>query len=77
MDAVLGELTTRYRAAWKGVYGQSLDALRTDVVDLLVGLRLGRPTADGLAIFPFAARYQPDVRTQAAERSSVTEEIPR
>jgi len=73
---VLGELTTRYRAAWKSVYGQSLDALRTDVIDLLVALRLGRPMADGLAIFPLAARYQPHVRAQAAERSSVTEEIP-
>jgi hypothetical protein len=77
VDAVLGELTTRYRAAWKGVYGQSLDTLRTDVVDLLVALRLGRPTAEGLAIFPFAARYQPDVRTQGAERSPAIEEIPR
>jgi hypothetical protein len=59
------------------VYGQSLDTLRTDVVDLLVALRLGRPTAEGLAIFPFAARYQPDVRTQGAERSPAIEEIPR
>jgi hypothetical protein len=48
------------------VYGESLDTLRTDVVSLLEALRLARPVDAGLAIFPFAARYQPHVRTQPA-----------
>jgi uncharacterized protein (TIGR02678 family) len=74
VDAVLGGLAARYRAVWKGVYGESPDALRGDVVDLLTALRLGRRLDDGLAIFPFAARYQPQVRTQSAAQSAQPEE---
>ena len=73
VDAVLGDLAARHRNVWKGAYGESLDILRSDVVDLLTALRLGRPTDDGLAIFPFAARYQPHVRTTAP---AAGEEIP-
>ena len=65
VDEVLSGLVARYRAVWKGVYGESLDTLRTDVLGLLAALRLGRATDLGLAIFPFAARYQPHVRTQS------------
>jgi uncharacterized protein (TIGR02678 family) len=64
VDAVLGGLAGRYRSAWKGAYSESPDALRDDVVGLLEALRLGRGLDAGLAIFPFAARYQPQVRTQ-------------
>ena len=74
VDAVLGDLAARYRNVWKGAYGESLDALRGDVADLLEALRLGCRLDDGLAIFPFAARYQPHVRTQAA--AAAEEEIP-
>jgi uncharacterized protein (TIGR02678 family) len=73
VDAVLGELAARYRSVWKGAYGDSPDTLRADVVNLLVALSLGRPTDDGLAIFPFAARYQPHVKTQPATQ----EEMPK
>jgi len=66
VDAVLGDLAARYRNVWKGAYGESLDALRGDVVDLLEALRLARRLDDGLVIFPFAARYQPHVRTLSA-----------
>jgi uncharacterized protein (TIGR02678 family) len=66
VDAVLAGLATRFRSVWKGVYGESVDALRTDVVGLLQALRLARALGDGLAVFPFAARYQPQVRTQPA-----------
>jgi uncharacterized protein (TIGR02678 family) len=66
VDAVLGELAARYRSVWKGAYGESPDTLRGDVVDVLEALRLGRALDEGLAIFPFAARYQPQVRTQPA-----------
>ena len=62
VDAVLGGLAVRYRAVWKGAYGESLDTLRADVVEMLEALRLGRSIQDGLAVFPFAARYQPQVR---------------
>ena len=66
VDAVLAGLAARFRSVWKGVYGESPDALRTDVVGLLQALRLARALDGGLAIFPFAARYQPQVRTQPA-----------
>ena len=69
VDAVLGELAARYHNVWKGAYGESPGVLRTDVVDLLTALRLARRLDDGLAIFPFAARYQPRVKT-------LTEEVP-
>jgi uncharacterized protein (TIGR02678 family) len=69
VDAVLGELVARYRGVWKDAYGESLDSLRTDVVRLLAALRLACRLDDGLAIFPFAARYQPQVRTLTEERS--------
>jgi uncharacterized protein (TIGR02678 family) len=68
VDTVLGELAARYRSVWKGAYGESTGALRCDVVDLLEALRLGRRLDGGLAIFPFAARYQPHVRTAAADQ---------
>jgi len=64
VDEVLSGLVARYRAVWKGAYGESLDTLRRDVVDLLEALHLARSVPEGLAIFPFAARYQPQVRTQ-------------
>ncbi len=63
---VLGELANRYRAAWKGAYAESPDILRTEVVELLAALRLAQPTDGGLAVFPFAARYQPQVTTRSA-----------
>ena len=66
---MLGELAARYHNVWKGAYGESPGVLRTDVVDLLTALRLARRLDDGLAIFPFAARYQPRVKT-------LTEEVP-
>lgn len=67
VDAVLGELVARYRGVWKDAYGESLDSLRTDVVRLLAALRLACRLDEGLAIFPFAARYQPQVRTLTEE----------
>jgi uncharacterized protein (TIGR02678 family) len=73
VDAALAGLASRYRSVWKGVYGESPDALRTDVVGLLAALRLARPLDEGLAVFPFAARYQPQVRTQPA---AAPEEVP-
>jgi uncharacterized protein (TIGR02678 family) len=66
VDAALGELATRHRGAWKDAYKQSPDILRTEVVDLLAALRLAQPNGGGLAVFPFAARYQPRVTTRAA-----------
>jgi uncharacterized protein (TIGR02678 family) len=69
VDTVLGELAARYHKVWKDAYGASPDALRTDVVDLLAALRLACRLDEGLAIFPFAARYQPQVRT-------LTQEVP-
>jgi uncharacterized protein (TIGR02678 family) len=74
VDAVLGELAARYRSVWKNAYGESPLALRGDVVGLLEALRLGRALDEGLAIFPFAARYQPHVRTQPA---AAPQEMPR
>ena len=70
VDAVLSDLAARYRAAWKGAYAESLDVLRTDVVGLLTALHLARGTDGGLAIFPFAARYQPQVTTHSAAREA-------
>ena len=68
VDKALTSLLDRYRSAWKGVYGQSLDVLRGDVVGLLTALRLAQPLDEGLAVFPFAARYQPQVRMTGAAR---------
>ena len=77
VDAMLSELAARHRKSWKTVYGESLDTLRADVVDLLEALRLARPVDEGLAIFPFAARYQPHVRTQPAQTDQAAlEEMP-
>lgn len=66
VDAVLADLTSRYRKVWKGGYMESVETLRTDVTALLADLRLAAPTPGGLAIFPFAARYQPQVTTRPA-----------
>jgi uncharacterized protein (TIGR02678 family) len=63
--AVLGELAVRYPRVWQ----DGPDTLRTEVVDLLAALRLARRLDEGLAVFPFAARYQPQVRT-------LTQEVP-
>ena len=63
--AVLGELAVRYPRVWQ----DDADALRTEVVDLLATLRLARRMDEGLAVFPFAGRYQPQVRT-------LTQEVP-
>jgi uncharacterized protein (TIGR02678 family) len=68
VDEALTSLLARYRSAWKGAYGQSLDVLRGDVVGLLTALRLAQPLDEGLAVFPFAARYQPQVRMAGAAR---------
>lgn len=81
VDATLAELAARYRSAWKSSYGESPGTLRTDVTSLLAALRLACPLEEGLAIFPFAARYQPHVKTQAATQDpamedAVHEEIP-
>lgn len=76
VDAVLADLTTRYRAMWKNVYVESGGALRADAVALLTSLRLAASTADGLAIFPFAARYQPQITTRPAVQGSLFEGVP-
>ena len=68
VDQALTSLLDRYRTAWKNSYGQSLDVLRGDVVELLTALRLGYALNEGLAVFPFAARYQPQVRLKGAAR---------
>jgi hypothetical protein len=44
--------------------------LRTEVVELLSALRLAQPADGGLAVFPFAARYQPQVTTRPAARQT-------
>jgi uncharacterized protein (TIGR02678 family) len=62
VDSVLAGLAARYRSVWKGAYSESADALRSDVTDLLAAMSLARPLDSGLAIFPFAARYQPQLR---------------
>lgn len=76
VDAVLAELTTRYRSMWKNAYVASGELLRADTVDVLVSLRLAAPTDDGLAVFPFAARYQPHVTTRPAVQGSLFEGVP-
>lgn len=76
VDAALADLTARYRAAWKGAYVESVTALRTDVVAVLAALRLATATDAGLAVFPFAARYQPQVTTRPATQASLFEEEP-
>jgi uncharacterized protein (TIGR02678 family) len=68
VDEALTSLTSRYRSAWKDAYKHSLDALRADVVALLAALRLGCALEAGLAVFPFAARYQPQVKLTGAAR---------
>lgn len=73
VDAVLAELTRRYGKVWKGAYVESVGALRADVVDVLVAMRLAAPADGGLAVFPFAARYQPQVTAHAATQSSLFE----
>jgi hypothetical protein len=74
VGTVLGELANRYRASWKGNYAESPDILRTEVVELLSALRLAQPTDGGLAVFPFAARYQPQVTTRPAARPTEGDE---
>jgi uncharacterized protein (TIGR02678 family) len=70
VDAVLGDLVTRHSNIWKAAYRESPDIARTEVVELLAALRLAEPADAGLAVFPFAARYQPQVTTRsAADRS--------
>jgi hypothetical protein len=69
VSAMLGDLAGRYRRAWKGGYVESPDILLTEVVGLLSGLRLAQPTDGGLAIFPFAARYQPQVTTRPSRQT--------
>jgi hypothetical protein len=39
-------------------------------VELLSALRLAQPADGGLAVFPFAARYQPQVTTRPAARQA-------
>jgi uncharacterized protein (TIGR02678 family) len=68
VDQALTSLLARYRTAWKSAYAQSMDTLRGDVVGLLAALRLAQPLNEGLAVFPFAARYQPQVRMTEAAR---------
>jgi len=70
VGTVLGKLASRHRAAWKGEYAESPDMLRTEVVELLSALRLAQPADGGLAVFPFAARYQPQVTTRPAARQT-------
>jgi uncharacterized protein (TIGR02678 family) len=64
VDEVLGRLATGYRAVWPGADSESPDALRADVAGLLEALHMARSVKDGLVIFPFAARYEPHLRTQ-------------
>lgn len=71
VDDILTELATRFRSAWKNAYSESVGALRADVVGLLTALRLAQPTSSGLVVFPFAARYQPQVRTQSVAPQEV------
>jgi hypothetical protein len=44
------------------------------VVALLSALRLAQPTDGGLAVFPFAARYQPKVTIRPTARPTEGEE---
>jgi len=63
VENVLAGLAIRYPRVWQ----DDPDALRTEVVDLLAALRLARALDQGLAVFPFAARYQPQVRVPTQE----------
>ena len=74
VDTVLGELANRHEAAWKDSYAESPDILRAEVVALLSALRLAQPTDGGLAVFPFAARYQPQVTVRLTARPIEGEE---
>jgi uncharacterized protein (TIGR02678 family) len=74
VDTVLGELANRHQAAWKDSYAESPDILRAEVVELLSALRLAQPTDGGLAVFPFAARYQPKVTIRPTARPTEGEE---
>jgi uncharacterized protein (TIGR02678 family) len=65
VDDVLTGLLTRYRSVWKDSYKESPGTLRGDVVELLTALRLAQALDAGLAVFPFAARYQPQVKVQS------------
>jgi uncharacterized protein (TIGR02678 family) len=76
VDAVLAGLTVRYRAMWKNAYVESVETLRADAVELLVSMRLAAGTDDGLAVYPFAARYQPQITTRAAVQGSLFEQDP-
>ena len=60
VDNVLTELAARYPRVWP----DDPAALRTEVVDLLAALRLARRLDEGLVVFPFAARYQPQVKQE-------------
>ena len=73
VDTVLAGLAARYHAAWKNVYSESLGTLRADVIGLLTALSLARALDDGLVIYPFAARYQPQMRTPLTD---ALQEIP-
>lgn len=63
VENVLAGLAIRYPRVWQ----DDPDGLRTEVVDLLAALRLGLGLDQGLAVFPFAARYQPQVRVPTQE----------
>jgi len=63
VDAVLSALAVRYQKVWP----DDLAALRTEVAELLTAVRLARSLDAGLVVFPFAARYQPQVRTLPLE----------
>jgi uncharacterized protein (TIGR02678 family) len=76
VDALLADLIVRYRRMWKSLYVESRDALRADTVELLTSLRLAAGTDDGLAVFPFAARYQPRVTTRPAVQGTLFEGVP-
>jgi uncharacterized protein (TIGR02678 family) len=63
VENVLAGLAIRYPRVWQ----DDPDVLRIEVVDLLAALRLARGLDQGLAVFPFAARYQPQVRVPTEE----------
>ncbi len=70
VDTVLGELAARYRPRGRTRTPSRWTCCATEVVGLLTALRLAGGTDDGLAIFPFAARYQPQVTTHSAAREA-------
>jgi uncharacterized protein (TIGR02678 family) len=74
VDTVLGELANHHQTAWKDSYTGSPDILRAEVVQLLSALRLAQPTDGGLAVFPFAARYQPKVTVRPTTRPTEGDE---